>query len=71
MGDYPYKSSFLSPFPAWPVNASCHQLMNDTARGVEILTAFKNFADILYNATNLKCYDIFEMFVEVLKFFLN
>lgn len=66
MANYPYKASFLSKFPAWPVNASCHQLMNDTSHGVDILTAFKNFAAVLYNDSTSSCFDIFAQFVEVI-----
>lgn len=64
MVDYPYQASFLGNLPAWPVNYSCQLLINETTQGIDILTAFKDFAGILYNDTS-KCFDIYEQFIEV------
>jgi len=63
MVDYPYPASFLGNLPAWPVHAACEQLTNDTARGIEILTAFKNMVGILYNDSS-NCFDIYAQFIE-------
>lgn len=63
MVDYPYPASFLGTLPAWPVNAACNQLINDTQSGVDILTAFKNLAGILYNDTS-NCFDIYSQYIE-------
>jgi dipeptidyl-peptidase II len=63
MVDYPYPASFLGALPAWPVHFSCEQLANDTARGVDTLTSFKNLAGILYNDTS-DCFDIYAQFIE-------
>ncbi len=63
MVDYPYPASFLGSLPAWPVSTSCKQLINETQQGVDILTAFKNFAGVLYNDTK-PCFDIYEQFIE-------
>ncbi|RNA18807.1 dipeptidyl peptidase 2-like [Brachionus plicatilis] len=63
MVDYPYPASFLGDLPAWPVRFACQQLVNDTAKGVDILSSFKNLASILYNDTS-KCFDIYEQFIE-------
>jgi len=64
MVDYPYPASFLGDLPAWPVHYSCQQLVNETSSGVDILTAFKNLAGILYNDTTSTCFDIYEQFIE-------
>jgi hypothetical protein len=64
MVDYPYPASFLGPLPAWPVHAACELLLNETANGVDILTAFKDLTGILYNDTT-NCFDIYEQFIEV------
>lgn len=63
MVDYPYPASFLGTLPAWPVSTSCKQLVNQTESGLDILTAFKNFAGVLYNDTSA-CFDIYEQFIE-------
>ena len=63
MVDYPYPASFLGTLPAWPVTTACKQLVNETSNGVEILTAFKNLAGILYNDTS-SCFDIYAQFIE-------
>jgi dipeptidyl-peptidase II len=64
MVDYPYPASFLGDLPAWPVHYSCQQLVNETNSGVDILTAFKNLAGILYNDTTSTCFDIYAQFIE-------
>jgi len=63
MVDYPYPASFLGTLPAWPVHAACQQLINETQHGVDILTAFKDLAGILYNDTS-NCFDIYAQFIE-------
>lgn len=63
MVDYPYPASFLGTLPAWPVSTACKQLVSETNSGVEILTAFKNLAGILYNDTS-SCFDIYAQFIE-------
>ena len=63
MVDYPYSASFLGNLPAWPVHYSCQLLVNETMQGVDILTAFKDFAGILYNDTS-DCFDIYAQFIE-------
>ncbi len=64
MVDYPYAASFLGPLPAWPVHAACDLLISETNEGVDILTAFKDLAGILYNDTS-DCFDIYAQFIEV------
>ena len=63
MVDYPYPASFLGTLPAWPVHYSCQLLANETSQGVDILTAFKDLAGILYNDTS-DCFDIYAQFIE-------
>ena len=63
MVDYPYPASFLGDLPAWPVHYACQQLVNETQNGVDILTAFKDLAGILYNDTS-NCFDIYAQFIE-------
>ena len=63
MVDYPYPASFLGTLPAWPVSYACKQLVAETSGGVEILTAFKNLAGVLYNDTK-PCFDIYAQFIE-------
>ena len=63
MVDYPYPASFLGTLPGWPVHAACQQLSNDTQKGVDIVTAIKNLAGILYNDTS-NCFDIYAQFIE-------
>ena len=63
MVDYPYAASFLGPLPAWPVHAACELIKNETARGVDLLTAFKDLTGILYNDTS-DCFDIWAQFIE-------
>ncbi len=64
MGDYPYSASFLGNLPAWPVNASCALFMDEVSKGVDLLTAFKDLAGIVYNDTTEPCFDIYEQYVE-------
>ena len=63
MVDYPYPASFLGDLPAWPVHTSCVQFVNETNHHVDLLTAFKNLAGILYNDTS-DCFDIYAQFIE-------
>ena len=64
MVDYPYQADFLGTLPAWPVKAACSLLVNETSNGVDILTAFKDLAGILYNDTTMTCFDIYAQFIE-------
>jgi len=45
------------------VHAACQQLVNDTQSGIDIVTAIKNLAGILYNDTS-NCFDIYAQFIE-------
>jgi len=38
MTNYPYYSKFLEPMPAWPVNESCHFIMNATIPPIAVAT---------------------------------
>ncbi len=53
----------MGTLPAWPVHAACELLLNETSKGVDILTAFKDLAGILYNDTS-DCFDIYNQFIE-------
>ncbi len=64
MVDYPYSASFLGNLPAWPVNYACSLIANETAAGIDILTAFKDLAGILYNDTQQSCFDIYAQYIE-------
>jgi hypothetical protein len=64
MANYPYQASFLGSLPTWPVHYSCELLINETNQGVDILTAFKDLANIAYNDTT-DCFDIYEQYIEV------
>lgn len=65
MVNYPYQASFLGNLPAWPVNYSCELLKNETKQGVDILTAIKDLAGVLYNDSQSDCFDIYAQFIEV------
>lgn len=67
MVNYPYQASFLGDLPAWPVNYSCNLLINETKRGVDVLTAIKDLAGVLYNDSKSDCFDIYAQFIEVCK----
>lgn len=64
MVNYPYQASFLGNLPAWPVNYSCELLKNETKQGVDILTAIKDLAGVLYNDSQSDCFDIYAQFIE-------
>jgi lysosomal Pro-X carboxypeptidase len=63
MTDYPYSTNFLSPMPAWPVEASCSFIapVNQSNTDWEVLTAMKNSANIYYNYSGgLICNEIIQ-----------
>ena len=66
MVDYPYPASFLGTLPGWPVHAACQTLVNETQSGVDILTAIKDLAGILYNDTT-DCFDIYAQVILLTK----
>lgn len=63
MVDYPYPASFMGTLPAWPVHAACNLLAKEVNEGIDILTAFKDLAGILYNDTS-SCFDIYALFID-------
>lgn len=65
MVNYPYQASFLGNLPAWPVTYSCNLLINETRQGVDIITAIKDLAGVLYNDSTSDCFDIYAQFIEV------
>lgn len=65
MVNYPYQASFLGDLPAWPVNYSCNLLINETKQGVDIVTAMKDLASVLYKDPSSNCFDIYAQFIEV------
>uniref|UniRef100_A0A8C4MZL6 Dipeptidyl peptidase 2 n=1 Tax=Eptatretus burgeri TaxID=7764 RepID=A0A8C4MZL6_EPTBU len=59
MMDYPYKTTFMSPMPANPVNVACDILLKSD----DPLTGLRDAAGIMYNSSGTKnCYNIFEDF---------
>ncbi|XP_076236780.1 lysosomal Pro-X carboxypeptidase [Calliopsis andreniformis] len=56
MVNYPYKANFLAPLPAYPVNAACKHLTNESLTGTELLTAIHKTISIFTNYTGeTKC----------------
>eukprot|EP01120_Amphizonella_sp_Union-15-10_P008998 TRINITY_DN3325_c0_g2_i1.p1 TRINITY_DN3325_c0_g2~~TRINITY_DN3325_c0_g2_i1.p1 ORF type:complete len:481 (+),score=63.13 TRINITY_DN3325_c0_g2_i1:20-1462(+) len=62
MVDYPYPADFLAPLPAWPIRVACDYLLNARTP----IEGLAQAAALFYNGTggNLKCFDIYEEFVE-------
>lgn len=62
MVDYPYPASFLAPLPAYPVNVSCHFLLEEEDK----MRGLAKAAGLFYNGTTgaLTCYNITEEYVE-------
>uniref|UniRef100_UPI00358FFACC dipeptidyl peptidase 2 n=1 Tax=Myxine glutinosa TaxID=7769 RepID=UPI00358FFACC len=59
MMDYPYKTTFMSPMPANPVDVACDILL----KSGDPLTGLRDAAGIMYNSSGTKkCYNIFEDF---------
>jgi hypothetical protein len=57
-GDYPYSTNFFGPvLPPRPVNYSCGVIINETSKGVDILTAFKDMLGVFYNDSG-PCFDL-------------
>ena len=58
MGDYPYPTDYFGPLlPAWPVKYSCGIIINETSKGVDILTAFKDMVGVYYNDSS-ECFNL-------------
>ncbi|XP_022523362.2 dipeptidyl peptidase 2 [Astyanax mexicanus] len=61
MMDYPYKTSFMSVMPAFPVKVACETMLN----GTEVLSALRDTVGIVYNSTGEHaCYDLYSLYVE-------
>ncbi|CAL7948405.1 unnamed protein product [Xylocopa violacea] len=57
--NYPYKANFLAPLPAFPVNAVCKHLTNESLAGTELLTAIHKAISIFTNYTSeTKCLNL-------------
>ncbi|CAK9803908.1 Lysosomal Pro-X carboxypeptidase [Anthophora quadrimaculata] len=57
--NYPYKANFLAPLPAYPVNAVCKHLTNESLAGTELLTAVHKAINVFTNYTSeTKCLDL-------------
>lgn len=57
--NYPYKANFLAPLPAYPVNAVCKHLTNQSLAGTELLTAIHKAVSIFTNYTReTKCLNL-------------
>ncbi|XP_076177108.1 lysosomal Pro-X carboxypeptidase [Ptiloglossa arizonensis] len=58
MVNYPNKANFLAPLPAYPVNAVCKHLTNESLTGKELVTAIHNAINVFTNYTGeVKCLD--------------
>ena len=56
MVDYPYKANFLAPLPAYPVNAVCKHLTNESLADKDLLVAINNAINVFTNYTKeTKC----------------
>ncbi|XP_062874125.1 dipeptidyl peptidase 2 [Trichomycterus rosablanca] len=61
MMDYPYKTSFMSDMPAFPVKVACEIMLNKT----DVLAALRDAVGIVYNSTGQQgCYDVYSLYVE-------
>ncbi|XP_036453977.1 dipeptidyl peptidase 2 [Colossoma macropomum] len=61
MMDYPYKTSFMSDMPAFPVKVACETMLN----GTDMLSALRDTVGIVYNSTGEHaCYDLYSLYVE-------
>ncbi|KZC07914.1 Lysosomal Pro-X carboxypeptidase [Dufourea novaeangliae] len=59
MVDYPYKANFLAPLPAYPVNAVCKHLTNESLTGTDLLTAIHKAINVYTNYTGeTKCLNL-------------
>ncbi|XP_012347648.1 lysosomal Pro-X carboxypeptidase [Apis florea] len=59
MVNYPYKANFLAPLPAYPINAVCKHLTNESLTGTDLLIAIKNAINIFTNYTSeTKCLNL-------------
>ncbi|OAD54503.1 Lysosomal Pro-X carboxypeptidase, partial [Eufriesea mexicana] len=59
MVNYPYKANFLAPLPAYPVNAVCKHLTNESLIDTELLTAINKAINIFTNYTSqTKCLNL-------------
>ncbi|XP_076749843.1 lysosomal Pro-X carboxypeptidase [Xylocopa sonorina] len=57
--NYPYKANFLAPLPAYPVNAVCKHLTNESLTGTELLTAIYKAISVFTNYTSeTKCLNL-------------
>ncbi|XP_070614677.1 dipeptidyl peptidase 2-like isoform X2 [Erythrolamprus reginae] len=59
MMDYPYKTDFMSHFPAYPVKVGCELMLTskDPIRGLAALCG------VFYNSTGMEtCFDIYKMY---------
>lgn len=60
MMDYPYPASFMSNFPAFPVNVMCAKL----AAGDSPASGLRNAVGLYYNSTgNSECFDIYQEYL--------
>ena len=60
MVNYPYNTSFITPMPAWPVNASCQAALSKPIKtDADKVAAIQRAAAIYYNYTGERgsCYD--------------
>ncbi|XP_053975185.1 lysosomal Pro-X carboxypeptidase [Hylaeus volcanicus] len=56
MLNYPYEANFIAPLPAYPVNAACKHLTNESLTGTELMTAIYNAFNVFINYTKeTKC----------------
>ncbi|XP_041956872.1 dipeptidyl peptidase 2 [Alosa sapidissima] len=61
MLDYPYKTSFMSSMPPFPVKVACDTML----RGDDLMTALRETVGIVYNSTGtLPCLDIYNLYIE-------
>ncbi|XP_023215834.1 dipeptidyl peptidase 2-like [Centruroides sculpturatus] len=61
MMNYPYKTSFMSPFPAFPVKVMCTRLVSSGIPAAGLAAAIA----LAYNASGTeKCFDIWKEFID-------
>ncbi|XP_031836182.1 lysosomal Pro-X carboxypeptidase [Nomia melanderi] len=59
MVNYPYEANFLAPLPAYPVNAVCNHLKNESLEGTDLLLAINKAINVYTNYTGkTKCVDL-------------